>query len=66
MQTISINLFGKTELYLGKNSLVISVENSEIFKSAPSSQSAKLLESLNKMIEIAKIFAYLKKLGQVE
>ena len=56
----------QTELYLGENSLVIGVENSEIFKSAPSSQSAKLLESLNKMIEIAKIFAYLKKLGQVE
>lgn len=66
MQTISINLFGKTELFLGENSLVIGVENGEIFKSAPSSQSAKLLESLNKMIEIAKIFAYLKKLGQVE
>ena len=66
MQAITVNLFGKTELYLGENSLVIGVENSEIFKSAPSSQSAKLLESLNKMIEIAKIFAYLKKLGQVE
>ena len=56
LQSIMENLIGETRMFLSKKSIIISVENKELFRfnSNDKDANAKLLESMKLMLQIAK------------
>ena len=56
LQAIMENLIGLTTLYMGGKSVIIAIENTELFRFSKSEKdvNAKLLESMKLMLQIAK------------